>query len=306
VYLDDQDRDTRAGLSLFVGRSLPSDLFDLAGSHGLSVGGWTYRWVTADPDDQWNAERLCRLGRNVREAATARQIRMLVPGDPGWPAETGCDELPCLWVRGNADLAGLLGKAVAITGASDATGEGARLAARLASGLADTGCSIITTTDAGIDAQVTNTVLHLPAAVPLLVTGGGLDPASSPAIAVNLPPVLEQGAVISAAPPGARPYRARVQARNELLYRLGVASVLVEARAGSNRVRAARHAARTGRVLCAVPGNLDAPMSQGCQMLIREGAARPVDSVPAVLAALDRRRAHADDPIAVQGPALAA
>ncbi|RSM47769.1 hypothetical protein DMB66_47420 [Actinoplanes sp. ATCC 53533] len=291
MYLDHQARDARAGLSLFAGRSLPSRLFDVAGSLGLSVGGWAYRSVIAAPDEhgEWNIERLCRRGRTVQETAYASRISMLVPGDPGWPAGTGCDDLPCLWVRGNVDVAGLLGTAVAVTGTDGPSDDGRTLAAGLVTDLAHTGWTIATSTDGGIDQHVTATVLDLPDAVPLLVTGGGLDPASSPAIAAILPPVLARGAVISMAPPGARPWRARVRARNELLHRLGAASVLVEAGARSRHLRAARGAARSGRLVCAVPGPAAAATSQGCRKLLREGVAHPVTDAQQVLDAIGSR-----------------
>jgi len=288
VYLDHQARDARAGLSLFAGRSLPSRLFDVAGSLGLRVGGWAYRSVIADPDEhgEWNIQRLRRLGRTVQEAASAAQISMLVPCDPGWPAGTGCDELPCLWVRGNTDVAGLLGAAVAVTGTDTPSDDGLAMAAGLATDLVHAGWTIVTSTDAGIDQHVTATVLHLPDAVPLLVTGGGLDPASSPTIAAILPPILTRGAVISMAPPGARPWRARVRARNELLHRLGAASVLVEAGARSRHLRPARGAARSGRLVCAELGPAAAATSQGCRKLLRDGAAHPVTGAQQVLEAI--------------------
>jgi len=160
------------------------------------------------------------------------------------------------------------------------------VAAGLVTDLAHAGWTIVTSTDAGIDQHVAATVLHLPDAVPLLVTGGGLDPASSPAIAAILPPVLARGAVISMAPPGARPWRARVRARNELLHRVGAASVLVEAGARSRHLRAARGATRSGRLVFAVPGPAAAATAQGCRKLLREGAAHPVTDAQQVLDAI--------------------
>ena len=307
MQIEDQDRDTRAGLSLFVGRSLPSDLFDLAGEYGVSVGGWTYRSTIADPADRWSGERLRRLGRSLREAAAATRIRLLIPGDPGWPTSTGVDELPCLWLRGDPDVARLFGRSVAVTGTSSPSGDGARLAARLVAVLADAGWSIITTTDAGIDAQVTADVLRLPTTGLVQITGGGLDTASSPAIAAGLPAVIDHGTIISAAPPGARPYRARVRARNELLYRLGTVSVLVEARSGSGHLPAARNAAKAGRlVVCAVPGSTDAAASQGCHTLIREGVARPIDDAADLLALLGRNGGDSGRLLATPGSAFSA
>jgi DNA processing protein len=275
--IDEDTRDVLAGLSLYVGRALPAALIDTARAHGARVGRWAYpRDLDAAVNDgEQSAQQLRELGRSLRQRAAAAGISMLVRGDTGWPAGTGCDDLPCLWVRGNTDIAGLLARAVAVTGDQACSNYGAVTATNISTDLADAGWTVIANTGSGIDARAADAALAV-GSRPVLLTAGGLDREFAEPINSTVEQAVQRGAVISPFPVTAQPTRARFQLRNQLLCTLSVATVLVEAEIRSDTLRALRAAADSGRVVCAVPGLVTSAVSTGCHQLIADGTARLV------------------------------
>lgn len=210
-------------------------------------------------------------GRILRQQATTAGIGLLLPGDPGWPAGTGCDDLPCLWVWGTADVAGLLRRAVTVTGSRSASAYGLHLAADLASGLAGRGWTVASAAGFGIDARAAQAALATDRPV-LLVAADGLRPAYPAALAGLQDQVAERGAVISPFPVGYAPSPARTVVRQRLLGTITAATVVVEASARSHALTTARAAAQTDRVVCAVPGPVTSATSTGCHQLLAAGA----------------------------------
>ena len=91
------------------------------------------------------------------------------------------------------------------------------------------------------------------------------------------------GALISEYPPGT-PHRAeQFPIRNRLISGLSLGVVAVECARFSGTMRTIDHALDQNRDVFAVPGNIDAPMSQGPNWLIQQGA-RPVTCGEDILA----------------------
>jgi DNA processing protein len=174
AVVDDQARDALAGLSFHVGRALPASLIPVAQAHGARIGSWAYPGALAVPrdDGQQAVQVLREFGRSLRRRAAAAGISMLVRGEAGWPAGTECDVLPCLWVRGNTDVAGLLKAAVAVTSTRACTEYGAQTAADLAAGLAVNGWTVVTNAGFGIDMHAVNAALAIEGPPPVLLTAG--------------------------------------------------------------------------------------------------------------------------------------
>ncbi|MFF5085445.1 DNA-processing protein DprA [Actinoplanes sp. NPDC000266] len=282
--------DVRAGLSLYVGRPLPAEFLGLPPDLEPLVGSWVYPEVTADPlmTTEPAEQRLSVLGRQLRERGTAAGMTMLAPGSPGWPAGTGCDGLPCLWVRGAADVAEMLDKAITMTGSRACTTYGAHVAEDVSGQLTDAGWTIVTAAGLGIDHAAIGGALAVPAASPLLVAGAGLDQGLGPSTAWAVEQTSACGAVISPFPPGANRSLPRSAVRSHLLYRLGAATALVEASMHSESLPVARRAAQAGWTVCAMPGPVTSVTSAGCHQLIREGVAVPVTSAEEIAAATSR------------------
>jgi DNA processing protein len=287
VTVDDEARDLRAGLSFYVGNPLPSRLIDAARGVDLHTDHWVFPDTEGPriPDDRALAQLRDR-GRSLREIAVEAKVSMLVPGDPGWPVGTSCDDLPCLWVRGNTDLAGLLGNAVAVTGSRAGSDYGKRVAGDLTAELIHRGWTIVTTASQGIDREILATVLTLTDTAPLLITANGLDMGFGSSLAGLVDEAIVRGAVVSPFPPGRAHSLARTRVRERLLFNLTAASVLVEASRRSPRVYAARHAADLGRRICAVPGRITSPGSAGCLQLLVEGTALLVTTASDVIEAI--------------------
>lgn len=243
----------------------------------------------------------------ARDVAAVQALggTVLVPDDPAWPAgvtDLGAAAPHCLWVRGSADLAALTARAVAVVGARACTAYGERVAADLASGLADVGVTVVSGGAYGIDAAAHRGALagRGPTAAFL---AGGVDRAYPVGNARLLRAVVEAGGtLVSEVPPGSAPTRSRFLERNRLIAAACGATVVVEAAWRSGALSTARHATRLLRPLGAVPGPVTSTASAGCHRLLREGAAVCVTDAAEVLELLGPVRADADDPGRAMAP----
>lgn len=261
-----------------AGRGLETALRDSPAGDDLgrfSVDAALRRW--APRLQRWRAEASLR-------AAEALDIRLLVPGDPGWPAEL--DELgdhapAVLWLRGAGELPAPAAS-VAVVGARAATSYGETVAADLGSGLSDRGLTVVSGGAYGIDGSAHRAALAAEAAT-VAVMAGGADrfyPAGHDEL---LRRVVRTGLLVAEAPCGTTPSRWRFLQRNRLIACLTAATVVVEAGRRSGSLNTAGHAQVLGRPVGAVPGPVSSPSSAGCHALIRSGLATCVTGVDDVL-----------------------
>lgn len=224
---------------------------------------WVPRLVGIDPHRELTV--LARMGGQI-----------LVPEGPGWPQQMGDlgDAAPvCLWVRGEGDLAALLGRAVSLVGARASTDYGDRVAGELSAGLADHGFTTVSGGAYGIDAAVHRgsraaggpTVAFLAGGVDRLYPAGNADLLAALASG--------GGALVSEVPPGSVPSRSRFLKRNRLIAAAGSATVVVEAAWRSGSLATAGLAVELLRPVGAVPGPVTSMASAGCHRLLREGRA---------------------------------
>lgn len=193
-------------------------------------------------------------------------------GDPYYPqALYDLDDPPkTLYVKGNLDCLG--NAAVSIIGARKATPYGiatAQLSAQIAvsrSVMVVSGGAIGCDTAAGQEALKQG-------GVTLAVLGCGADvvyPQSARQYFQDI--VNAQGALISEQPWKTSAYRWTFPRRNRIIGALGKMCILTEAGLPSGTITTAEAALSLGRVLCAFPGSIFSPTSQGCNKLIEEGA----------------------------------
>ena len=267
------DRTARVALCK-VGEPMDTTICSLVQQRG-PVDAWkTIAANRANGYDRF-AARVADLDLDrVLHAADRLGIRVLVPGDPDWPS--GLDDLEiaplCLWVRGPADLAGVLGRSVSMVGARLATAYGESVAGELAHDLAVRGFTVVSGGAYGID-----TAAHRGAlageGVTIAAMAGGVDrlyPAGNHDL---LEEIARTGAVLSECPPGASPQRHRFLARNRLIAAMTPGTVVVEAGIRSGSLNTARNAERLHRVVAAVPGPVTSTASVGTNELIRQGIA---------------------------------
>jgi DNA processing protein len=98
--------------------------------------------------------------------------------------------------------------------------------------------------------------------------------------------IQASGALVSDYAPGTPPDGVNFPPRNRIISGLSLAVIIVEAGEHSGALITAEFAVEQGRDVFAVPGNINAPKSVGCNRLIQQGA-RPLLGVEDVLEALD-------------------
>lgn len=104
------------------------------------------------------------------------------------------------------------------------------------------------------------------------VTGNGLDVVYPPENGDLYADVAAAGVLLSEYPPGSPPDKSHFPVRNRIMSGLSVAALVVEAPERSGALITARLALEQGREVYAVPGPIGAPISVGCNRLIRDGA----------------------------------
>lgn len=228
-------------------------------------------------------------------AAAAIGARLVVPGDPDWPAQTlhamavasvmgveGIAPPLALWVRGTGDLSGLTVRSVAIVGARASTTYGAELAAQLAFDVAERGWTVVSGGAFGIDAAAHRGALSAGAPT-VAVLAGGIDRSYPAAHAALFDRIAQNGLLVSEWPPGCAPYRHRFLIRNRLIAALSAGCVVVEASARSGARHTAGRVGELGRSVMAVPGPVTSAMSVGTHALLRDTDARLVTCVEHVI-----------------------
>lgn len=229
-----------------------------------------------------------RLVRATLEADAARDLDRLEA--LGWrvldPAEVpGIAELPeppvLLFASGDLEL----GRgAVAIVGARRASGYGLRIAGRLSRELASDGVLVVSGLARGIDAAAHEGALAVGGRT-LAVLGCGPDVVYPPEHSYLQDRIRECGTLLTEHPPAVPPRPGHFPRRNRILVALAQALLVIEARLKSGTLTSVRWAADLGREVLAVPGPVDARLSEGPLRLLREGAT-PVGTAGHVLEAL--------------------
>jgi len=188
---------------------------------------------------------------------------------------------PVLYVAG--DAAALATRAVSIVGTRRASGYGLATATELAAELAASGIVVVSGLALGIDG----------AAHRAAVGAGGRSVAVLPSPLDRIYPprhrslarelVRTGGALVTEVAVGARIGRPDFARRNRLIAGLAQAVIVVEAPDRSGALLTAAAAAAIGGELYAVPGQIDASASRGCNRLIADHQAEIVTSVTSLM-----------------------
>lgn len=190
---------------------------------------------------------------------------------------------PVLYLRGN-----LLPEdewAVAIVGTRGITAYGRQVTAEIASVLARRGVTVISGLARGVDAEAHKAALNAGGRT-LAVLGSGVDQIYPPEHRQLANQIIASGALMSDYAPGTPPDGVNFPPRNRIISGLSMAVIVIEAGERSGALITAEFAADQGREVFAVPGNINAPKSVGCNRLIHQGA-RPLLTPEDVLESLD-------------------
>lgn len=159
--------------------------------------------------------------------------------------------------------------AVAIVGPRKPTTYGEEITYQLAYDLAKAGIAIVSGLAVGIDTIAHRAALDAGGKT-VGVLGCGLDinyPASNRYIKEKM---IERGAVVSEYPLGTPPAQFRFPARNRIVAGLSQAVIVTEAPVSSGSLITADLALDNGRLVMAVPGNVDRSTSSGSNNLLRK------------------------------------
>jgi DNA processing protein len=233
-------------------------------------------------------------------------IRLLCPGDPGWPSQLAVlgDSSPwALWVRGSADLRFACLRSVSIVGTRAATGYGGHVCAELAAALAERGWAVVSGGAFGIDGWAHRGALSAEG-ITVAVLPSGLDDPYPRGHDELFQAIAAHGVLVSERPPGRAPTRPGFLVRNRLIAALSRGTVVVEAALRSGALNTARHARDLNRPLMAVPGPVTSAASAGCHLAIREWGAECVTSAADVLSQLSFGPDETASPPGGRGPVL--
>jgi DNA processing protein len=187
--------------------------------------------------------------------------------------------------------------AVAIVGTRTATPYGLRIAGRLAFDLASRGVTVVSGLARGIDAGAHEGSLAAGGRT-VAVIPSALDRVTPPAHAALAERIAGSGALMSEVEHGGPFGRGAFVQRNRLIAALAQVTVVVEAGEESGALATAAAARTLGRVVLAVPADVDRPGAQGTLALLRAGA-QPCADAGDVLRALGPRTREASDPDAL-------
>ena len=197
----------------------------------------------------------------------------------------GLDDAPVvLYVRGKMVKNDV--NAVAIVGSRKMTSYGREVTERLSAQLANVGLTIISGLAFGVDLAAHKSAIEVGGRCIAVLAGGveTITPKSNEWLGLKI--IDSGGAVISEYPPGVTPERHLFPFRNRIISGLAKAVIVVEGLIKSGTIHTANHAAKQGRTVFAVPGQITSPMSSAPHYLIKNGA-KMVTSIEDVLEELD-------------------
>ncbi len=250
----------------------------------LEYFGTPERAFYADPEQYDQIPGLTALSRgSLRDKGTEGAdrilgecdrlgLRVLTLRDGDYPERLGeiADPPAVLYVRGNLfrfDQEAAIG----IVGSRTPSLYGEKVAAQLGLELARNGALLVSGIAQGIDSIALKGALQGGGRV-VSVLGGGVDVPYPWENRYLYEDVASAGALISEYPPGTPPAGEHFPVRNRIISGLSLGVVAVECAKHSGTMKTIAHALEQNRDVFAVPGNIDSPMSEGPNQLLREGA----------------------------------
>jgi DNA processing protein len=214
--------------------------------------------------------RLLDSARAQLDSCRASGVSVLIQSDPDYPLYL--KEIfappPVLYVKG--DLSALRAHALAVVGTRSPTKYGLACARALTAELCQSAV-IASGLARGIDTAAHERCMELNGRT-VAVLGCGIDriyPSENKELAER---ICERGALLSEFPPDAAPEAYNFPRRNRVISGVSCGVIVVEAGEKSGALITADYALQQNRVVFAVPGPINSPMSDGTFRLIKEGA----------------------------------
>jgi len=295
---------TRAWLTLTLtpglGPTLIARLIEHAGGVEQAVGLTAAQFAEIQGISEKGAGKHKRaIDDTINGGTLAREIELIAKhdatllslDDAAYPAllKTIPSAPPLLWVKGKLDPCDAL--SLAIVGSRRCSHYGREQADHIANALARSGVTIVSGGAYGIDIAAHRGALRAAQSGTgrtIAVLGSGLAK-PYPSEHVDLFKAIvdgggQYGAVISEFPMTAGPRPENFLRRNRIVSGLCVGTLVVEAGKRSGALSTARRCVdEQGRELMALPGRVDAPQSEGCHQIIRDGWGTLVTGVSDIL-----------------------
>lgn len=177
-----------------------------------------------------------------------------------------------LYVLGNKSI--LNQRNFAIVGSRKATQYGKKIAMQISKELAENGLNVVSGLAIGIDSYAHLGCLQVKdAGKTIAVLGSGLDviyPKENRKLAEQI--INSGGCIISEYPIGSKIEKNNFPQRNRIISGLSEGILVVEASQKSGALITAEFGAEQGKEVFAVPGDINKEQSEGCNLLIKDGA----------------------------------
>jgi DNA processing protein len=178
-----------------------------------------------------------------------------------------------------------LRKIIGVVGTRKITHYGEEITAQLTSSLVMTGFTIVSGMALGVDGVAHGTTINC-GGTTIAVLGAGVEIVYPPQHNDLYNSILEHGGVIlSEVAPEKLVIRGVFPARNRIISGLSEAIIVTEGAIDSGSLITARAALEQGREVFSVPGQINSPMAEGTNSLLKQGA-RLVTSVEDILESL--------------------
>ncbi|MBX3395612.1 MAG: DNA-processing protein DprA [Phycisphaerae bacterium] len=226
------------------------------------------------------AERVARergevdVDREI-DLAGSRGVRIVCMADADYPAPLRMmdDPPPCLYYRGTLQREDAV--SMAVVGSRQCSRYGAEQADRFGSLLAGAGLTVVSGMARGIDSAAHRGALSAGGRT-LAVIGCGLSYLYPPEATELAERIAASGAILSELPMSVAPDSKNFPPRNRIIAGLSLGVLVVEAARRSGALISAKLACEYNREVFAIPGRIDVASADGCNELIKSGAAKLV------------------------------
>lgn len=233
------------------------------------------------------------LGQSVLDGCAAELERLEAQGcrfipltDPDYPflLKESSDAPAGLYFKSDSQPGEVFGrlKPISVVGTRDITPYGKEWCERIVRGIARSpaGASIVSGLAIGVD--ITAHMAALACGLPTIaVLPTGIDDIYPRRHSVAADKIASSpgSALVTDFPPGTGPRACTFLRRNRIIAALGESTVLIESRIKGGGMITARLASGYGREVFCLPGRIDDPCSQGCNLLIRENLASAITDI---------------------------
>ena len=205
------------------------------------------------------------------ELAEKQNVKLISVEDPLYPQNL--KEIPdppiVLYAKGNLEN---LERSISIVGTRKPSSYGRLVAKSITEFLVENSITTVSGGALGIDSVVHKTTVDKNSKT-VVVLGSGIDILYPYSNKYLFEKILEKdGAIITEFPFGTKPSKFTFPQRNRIVAGISLATIVVEAPKKSGSLITANLANSYGKVVLAVPHNINNPKGEGCNRLIKDGA----------------------------------